>query len=938
MLVFLFTDIERSTQLWETHGRAMGEALSRHDAIVRESIETFGGQVVKHTGDGMFAVFKGGSPLHSALAIQRRLSNTEWPGIGTLPVRIALHTGEAEYRAGDYFGSSVNRTARLLTAAWGGQVLLSEEVAQLLDPPEDAVLQDHGVHMLKDLGYPQRIYGLVPAEQADRPFPPLRSLSSRSHNLPPQPTPFVGRRQEIVDLLSRLRQPACRLLTIVGPGGMGKTRLALQVAAEEIETYAHGVYQVPLAPLTSMNYIWTTLADALRYPLAGSDEPREQILNYLREKDILLVLDNFEHLISEAGIVSDLLEHCAKLNVLATSRERLNLHEEWTYELHGLPVPERLPASGIEQYGAIQLFMQNAYRVYPDFELAEEEKQDVARICQLVEGIPLGIELASAWVRILSPADIVREIEASRDFLATTSTNVPARHQSLRAVFENSWNLLTARERVVLRQLSIFRGGFQRDAAQEVANASLPLLLSLHDKSLLRRTSSGQYEMLETLRQYAAEKLQEAPEEKETVIKKHYRYFSSLLHRHRMDLKIGGQREAMAALEADHENIRAAWRQAVSHKDYQAIRNALDGLFHLYEVRGWLQEAAHLFEKAVSTLQDAATREEQVVLSMLCLRHGWFSFRLGMYEIAEADMLDSLKQFRRLEEPEEAAFALYNLGILSYQLGHYNRARVYLEESLQLRRALNDRFGTARSLSILGIVARDLGENQTARELLTESLALHRAVGDGRGISRCLNLLALLHRDTGEEQAARPLLEESLAISREIEDRRGIAYALSILGAIVYEMGDYVTAREMIQESLEIREEVGEQRGIAFSLHDLGNVARALEQYQAARDYLQRALRVAIDIQAVPLALYVITGIAELRASQGKYQEALALALLVLNHPSTFEMANDRAQAIRRQVCDELDPEEISAITDSVHASDFEQVVDRLLQPAYQPA
>jgi len=910
MLTFLFTDIERSTQLWEEHGRAMGDALSLHDAILHACVKEHGGQFVKHTGDGIFATFEGGQPLACAVAMQRRLAAADWGSVGEISVRIALHRGEAEFRDGDYFGSAVNQAARLVTAAWGGQIVLSAEMAEAFDRPEDAILEDYGVHMLKDLGHPQRIYGLLPAGVDRQGFPPLRTLSTRAHNLPPQPTPFIDRKEELTEIVARLEDPACRLLTLVGAGGIGKTRLALQVAAEIVDAFANGVFQVPLAPLSSTELIYPAIGDALRFPFSGPEESRVQLLNYLRQKEMLLVLDNFEHLIEGATIVANILKQTTRVKIVVTSRERLNLRGEWVFELPGMAVPNGERANGIGQYSAVQLFVQSAKRVHPTFRLDEEAREIVAHIVRLVEGIPLGIELAAAWVRALTPAEIAQEIERSRDFLATSSLDVPRRHQSLRAVFANSWNLLTGEERDVVRRLAIFRGSFGREAAQKVADASLSSLLALTDKSLIRRTASDRYEMLETLRRYAEEQLDEVPEAKRETRDRHSAYYMSLLQRHEEDLRGGRQKEALASLEADNENVREAWCHAVQAGRQEDVARGLRSLFHFYEIRGRLQEGLELFEQALDLFsRETLSPEREHLRGTLLLRRGWFSYRLGRLEEAQHDIEESLALFRRVDVPGERAFALYNLGILTYQLGRYDEAQAYLEESLAIWRELDDLFSVARSLSILGIVARDQGQFEDAERLLEESLAAHRQVQEFRGISRCLNLLALLRRDKGDDESAQAMLEESLTICRELEDRKGIAFSLSLLGVILTEREAYGQAWELVEESLAIREEIGDRRGTAFSLNDLGNIATGQAQYAAAAVYFRRALGTAREIGALPLALYVLAGVAALRAKEGDAEGALTLAQLVLNHDSSFEMANDKAERVAQEARAVLGPE-----------------------------
>jgi predicted ATPase/class 3 adenylate cyclase/Flp pilus assembly protein TadD len=932
MPVFLFTDIEGSTQLWEIHGRVMGEALSRHDQILHDCVTAHGGRIIKHTGDGVFAVFDTGEPLQCALAIGQQIAGTDWGPIGRLRVRIALHAGDAEQRGADYFGSAVNRTARLLYAAWGGQILLTDQVVRAHRPPENAVLRDYGVHMLKDLGHPQQIFGLLPQQAKAQEFPPLRSLSTRAHNLPPQPTPFIGRRQELAEILHRLDRPECRMLTIVGPGGVGKTRLALQVGAENIDAFPHGVYQVSLAPLSAANSIVTTIADALNYPFSGSEAPADQLWRYLYDKEMLLILDNFEHLMDGVDLVADLLAGAPRLKLIVTSRERLNLHEEWTFELVGMEVPEQEDVSSAEQFAAVQLFLNTAYRVYPNLSANECERRNIVRICQLVEGLPLAIELASSWVRVLTCQEIADEIAKSRDFLVATSPNVPARHQSLRAIFEYSWHLLLPHERDVLRRLSVFRGGMQRDAAQQVAGATLPVLLALADKSLLRRSPTGRYEMLEAVRQYAREKLAEDEAVAAETQRSHTAYYMNLLRIHGESLRGGRQREALAALSAERENGRRAWQRTVESLDVATMRQGLDGLYHLYEIRGWLQDGFQLFDHAVNAVAHAPHSRLQVVTRAQALaRRGWFAYRLGRLQAARRDLRQSLAICLEWNEPEEAAGVRYNLGVLTYQLGQYEEAERLLHESLQAQRTIGDTFGAARTLSILGIVARDQGDKARAAQFLEESLALHRALDEKRGTARCLNLLALLHRDQGRPEEARTQIEESLELARDIDDISGIAYALSLLGVVLHELGDYVAARDYARESLEIRERFGDRRGTIFSHNDLGRALMMLERYDAARDHLCQALAAAEALETRPLSYYVLASFAELAYLEQRPPAALRFAALIIASGTSFEAAASSAQRIYGLAAAQLSPEEVETIWEEASVAGYDEYVREIL-------
>jgi predicted ATPase/DNA-binding SARP family transcriptional activator len=423
------------------------------------------------------------------------------------------------------------------------------------------------------------------------PMPETRALYERlkaasvppPHNLPPQPTAFVGREAELAEIARYLNNPQAQVLTLVGPGGIGKTRLALQAAARCVEPeasveaqFADGVFFVPLADVgvpesgASQTFVIAAMADALGFSFHGPIHPQAQLLNHLREKRMLLILDNFDHLVAEAGPLVDILQLAPGIKLLITSRMRLNLREEWLLEVEGLDYP-RAPMPGssareLEAYSAVALFVQHARRLRAGFTLTEADVPAVARIAQFVGGVPLGIELAASWLRVLSCAEIAAEIEHGLDFLTTTLQNVPERHRSLRAVFDYSWNLLSPPEQAVFRQLAVFRGGFRREAAAQVVSASLPMLAGLVDKSLLRRTADGRYETHDLLQRYAEEKLTAVPAENESLHDRHCRYYAEFMVLHKPQLKGEDPQAALTTLSTERENVRAAWNWAVEHR------------------------------------------------------------------------------------------------------------------------------------------------------------------------------------------------------------------------------------------------------------------------------------------------------------------------------------------------------------------------------------
>jgi predicted ATPase len=436
--------------------------------------------------------------------------------------------------------------------------------------------------------------GVEPMPETTALYQRLKAAASPPpHNLPPPPTAFVGRAAELGEIARYLHKPGAQLLTLVGPGGIGKTRLALQAAARCVEPgaafeteFADGVFLVSLAAGDAepgeRPTLLAALADALQFSFQGPVHPQAQLLNYLREKQMLLILDNFEDLVTEARQLGDILRLAPGIKLLVTSRVRLNLREEWALEVNGLDYPPAAdplpPHDAADAYGAIALFGQQARRARAGFALTEANFPEVVRICRLVEGAPLGIELAASWLRVLSCREIADEIEKGLDFLTSALQNVPERHRSLRAVFDHSWNLLSPPEQVLFRQLSVFQGGFPRDAAAQVVGASLPLLAGLADKSLLRRNASGRYEVHELLRQYAEEKLRLLPEEHERVHDQHCRYYAELLSQHKTQLKGEAPQAALLALSAERENVRAAWNWAVEHRKVAELNQFMECL------------------------------------------------------------------------------------------------------------------------------------------------------------------------------------------------------------------------------------------------------------------------------------------------------------------------------------------------------------------------
>jgi predicted ATPase len=801
------------------------------------------------------------------------------------------------------------------------------------------------------------------------------------HDLPPAATPLVGREEELAELADLLADPACRLVTLTGPGGIGKTRLALEVAAGQVGLFAQGITFVPLAGLDSPDLFVSTIADALRFRFHSQVEPEQQLLDYLREKALLLVLDNMEQLIEESDFLSRMLRRAPGVILLVTSRERLNLREEWVYSVDGLAWPSDAAAGSLEAYGSVALFVQTARRGHRKFVLSDQEAPFVARICQMVQGMPLAVELAAAWVPVRPCEEVAREVEHNLDILETRLRDMPARHRSLRGAFAHSWALLSGPERGALRRLSLFQGGFDREAARYVAGASPRMLDALADKSLLRRDGSGRYEMHRLVRQFAQEALQANPAEQRNVEDLFCDYYARFLHEREGWLRGSRQAEALRDIAAGIDNVRLMWRLAVAGKDIEALGHALAGLGMFYAIRCCNQEGTRAFEEAARRLSatsqaghapDHEIRQLDMVLSQLLAWQGYFAHQLGQQREAEGLLERSLDILGRHRCPQETAFSLYTLGqIHCHGQNEYCEAERLLGESLALYEAKDDRYGRAQSLDGLGDVAVRQGRYEEARGYYVEGLALRREIGDLWGISTSLGSLGGLAGRQGAYDEARRWFEESMGLSQELDNPRGTAACLHNLSTVAYLQEDYVTANRLRLETLDICCQIGYRWGIASSLKSLGDVACRLGEHARARRYLeeslgllredgdrrsqaytlnslgslahtmgesqeswqcfQQALEAVMGIGEPALALDIVASLARLTAERGEIDRALELLSFVLHHPASEQQTRDRSDPLRLELARQVAADVASAAEARGRALDLDHVAARVL-------
>jgi predicted ATPase/class 3 adenylate cyclase len=868
-VTFLFTDIEGSTKLWEGSPEAMRVALARHDGILREAIEARRGYVFKTVGDAFCTVFTTAQDaLEAALTAQRALVSEEWSEeIGSLRVRMALHTGAVEERGGDYFGPPLNRVARLLSAGHGGQMLLSLAAQELVRDqlPEETALRDLGEWRLKDLFRPERVFQLIVPDLPSE-FPPLRTLEGRPNNLPLQPTPLVGREREVAEVTQRLSASGTRLLTLTGPGGTGKTRLALQAAVELLEEFKEGTFFVSLAALTDPELVTSAIAAPLGVVEAADRSLEEGIKEYLREKKFLLVLDNFEQVLEGAQLVGQLLAACPALKVLATSRIPLGLYGEREYPVPplSLPDPEQLPSlQSLTQYEAVRLFVERAQDARSDFSVTNENAPAVAEICARLDGLPLAIELAAARVKVLGPQKMLDRLSDRLKLLARGARDLPERQRTLRATMEWSHALLQEDEKVLFARLSVFAGGRTLEGIEAVCDAQgdLPVdvldgVESLVDKSLLREEEGPggepRFVMLETVHEYAREKLEESGEAEE-LRRLHARYFLALAEEAEPELKGPRQYEWLERLEAEHDNIRAALSWVLEEGEIELGLRLAGALRRFWHVRGYFDEGRRWLEQALTKDSRASASSRAKALDAV----GGLAHDQGDIDRAEAAAQEGLKLSARADtESGRVASFRRTLGISAEREGDYERATELYEESLALYREAEDTWGIAASLLSLAnvLVARE--EHERAKELYREALILSRESGDPDQFATGLANLGYEHLLEGDHEQATVLNEEAARLYRDRGSRGGLVYALDNLAWAALERGDHERARVLHEETLALCRELGDKligseslEGLACAAAARGEAERSARLFGTARSLgyqqapAERALR-----------------------------------------------------------------------------------------------
>jgi predicted ATPase/class 3 adenylate cyclase len=835
---FLFTDIQGSTKKWQLFGDAMNEALKKHDHLIRDTVRQWGGRIVKHTGDGFMAVFENGSALECALAIQKGIGSHEWKEVEGLSVRIGISSGQASEQHGDFFGSTVNRAARLVAVAWGGQIVLDGGVKGGERVPEGARLVDQGIHMLRDLLRPQQIYTLEHSE-IDRTHPPLATVSCRPHNLPVQPTPFVGRARELKEIIGMLEDPGKRLVTLLGYGGSGKTRTALQAAAESMDLFRHGVWFVPLEEVQGPSAFVSRIAESLSLSFSGGRKETDILREFLSKREILLILDNFEHLTELSHMVSDLLSYGKGVKSLVTSRHRLGIREENIFDLTGLSLPPPHDDHHSEDYDSTSLFLSLARRIRSDFFPDKEGMKTINAICKAVDGLPLAIELAVSWVRTISCSDLERELRRSMEILESSAGDLPARQKSMLSAFQYSWSLLGPEERTSLARLSVFEGGFGSGAAEEVADCGLRLLRSLCDHSLVRSDGS-RYHIHPLVKEFAAEKLRSCEKGSGETPRRHCSYFHGYMESVNERMQSGNQRQALESISAELPNLRRGTIEAAGSGRFEILRSYTSGLSHFLQIRSRFSEGIEFFNE----LRDIVMESQP---------------------ISEEDALQQREISARLGE-RTATFLM--------MAGRRKEAGRELNEAVRLAEGTDDPSFTALCHAGLGNIAYMSDDWEGAEEYWTRAADLMRQVGQERSLSSLLCNLANVSKIRGNYSRARSILEEVRRINSDSEDIYLNASIYSTMGDIARREGDAASAESYFLQSLELNRKIGNSRGASYCLESIAGIILERDP-ESSLEYAEQALQMALESGSLSRKIRAMLSLAGILAENGLFERAL---------------------------------------------------------------
>lgn len=856
----LFTDIHRSTKLWERFPPEFEEALEQHNSAVEATVLSHSGEIMKNLGDGYIAIFDTADEcVRSAIEVQRQMrSIRKLPDGSELMVRVVAHSGPLRRLAAGrgYFGEPLNRCSRICQVCHPGQLLVSHAVVALMRRLAGPTrVSDLGTHHLRDLAEPEHLYQVDHPDFSLHSFPPLATLAYRPNNLCVQPNAFIGREREQAELREMLAARKHRLVTIVAPGGYGKSRLAAQVGANLLDEYANGVFEVLLASVAELAQIVTATAGALGLKFYGHAEPEDQLLDYLREKDLLLLMDNFEHLLEGRSLLRRLLQHAPKVGLLVTSREALRLQGEKAYWLDALPVQQSSGAPA-ELPDSVALFAERASLVSQSFQLTPINIDLVQQVCERLDGVPLAIELAAAWSDVYPLPQILKSVEHQLDVVARMS-DLPERHHSVRACLEHSYRLLGSEQAQALRALAVFAGSFSLEAASRVlAVPETPLLLSeLHSKSWIYSCPRGEearFCLRQAQREYVGELL--ARDER---LQEHYErfteYFASFLELRCAELAGPRQLDAVTAIGIDLDNLHLALRLALEWENLGAISRFAEHLRCYFEYVGGFPQGASYYGQILAVLDELPPGGEVTRARMFShLGLGVFQWRLGKTTEAQAEFAVAREFAEKLGNETALAHSISAIANAHIRSGDYAAAETLHRQAIELWRRHGEPSGLSHSYNGLGASLFFQGKLEEAEECYRTSLHIARESGDFRSTARALNNLGLRVVRRGDLDEAGRLFEEAVEISRRLGAADVLSLAINNLGYIALNESDFALAKKWFAESLDFSREIGHLYEVAGALNNLGEVCTKEGAYDEARRHLLQSLALA-EKQAEPI-------------------------------------------------------------------------------------
>lgn len=765
-------------------------------------------------------------------------------------------------------------------------------------------------------------------------------ITAPKTNLPIFPTPLIGRERQVEQLSQLLRDPQCRLLTLVGAGGIGKTRLAIETASNTQTVFTDGVYFVPLASANSIRLVVPVIADSVGFVFhpASRADPKTQLFGYLKEKHALLLADNLEQLLTEPGIelLAELLSNASQVKLLATSRESLGLQEEWAFQVQGLPIPDNLSAEGSAQNTSVELFLQRARRAHVGFNATREDYPVIVRICQLVDGNPLGIELAAAWVRTLSCDEIAKEIERGLDFLRVSARDLPPRHRSMRAVFDHSWKLLTEEEQRVLSRLSVFRGGFRREAAEQVAEATLPVLSTLVTKSLIHRSGAGRYDLHELIRQYAAERFTERPEEQAEIWARHGRYYLTWISAREATLISSRQKECIEQLTFEIDNVRQAWEWAIDQRLIELLQLAAWPLWYSYEVRGLFREGEAMFLQAVQSMLTWNSPNEldetrRARLGYLQIFQASLVLRQGRIEEAEQLLKDCLNRLMSTNDRVGLANAFLMRGVACMFVGQFQQAIECLQEARTQALAANRQWELCLSSILIGRMEYQLGDYNESKRWIIDGLALGQKMGDPNLITFGTSSLVETEHALGQLDEMEALLREGIQVATDNRNRFTYAMLQEQLAMVMHSTGNTSDAHQLCQASVDLYRELGDEWSISRALNLLGNFKLEEDEPTQALRFFLDALEVAHKAHSYANALDALTGIAAMQAIHQDDVLAFELTLHILQNPNSTHQAQKASHRLLEELEARLTPQQIDLAQTRAGKESFDDVVAQIL-------